>query len=135
MVFGGKIFATRFFYFSNMKANNKTQYNFRMTEEEIGQLRKMAQESGRTVSAFIRAKLFGGEKATINAVEFLKEYKAQIHELQKIGNNINQLAHYANICMNSGQLSQSVVEEMNEKMGDLIRCERAIESLERKIIR
>lgn len=118
-----------------MGKENKTQYNFRMTTGEKKLLHQLASESGRTVSGYIRAKLFGGEKATINAVEFLKEYKAQIHEMQKIGNNINQLTHYANICINSGKLSEAVVQEMNEKLGELIHCERSIESLEKKIIR
>lgn len=118
-----------------MGKENKTQYNFRMTTEEKKLLHQLASESGRTVSGYIRAILFGGEKATINAVEFLKEYKAQIHEMQKIGNNINQLTHYANICINSGKLSEAVVQEMNEKLGELIHCERSIESLEKKIIR
>ena len=118
-----------------MGKENKTQYNFRMTTEEKKLLHQLASESGRTVSGYIRAKLFGGEKATINAVEFLKEYKAQIHEMQKIGNNINQLTHYANICINSGKLSEAVVQEMNEKLGELLHCERSIESLEKKIIR
>ena len=118
-----------------MGTENKTQYNFRMTAEEKKLLHQLASESGRTVSGYIRAKLFGGEKATINAVDFLKEYKAQIHEMQKIGNNINQLTHYANICINSGKLSEAVVKEMNERLGELIHCERSIESLEKKIIR
>lgn len=118
-----------------MGKENKTQYNFRMTAEEKKLLHQLASDSGRTVSGYIRAKLFGGEKATINAVEFLKEYKAQIHEMQKIGNNINQLTHYANICINSGKLSEVVVQEMNERLGELIHCERSIESLEKKIIR
>ena len=118
-----------------MGKENKTQYNFRMTAEEKKLLHQLSSDSGRTVSGYIRAKLFGGEKATINAVEFLKEYKAQIHEMQKIGNNINQLTHYANICINSGKLSEAVVQEMNERLGELIHCERSIESLEKKIIR
>ena len=118
-----------------MGTEYKTQYNFRMTAEEKKLLHQLASESGRTVSGYIRAKLFGGEKATINAVEFLKEYKAQIHEMQKIGNNINQLTHYANICINNGKLSEAVVQEMNERLGELIHCERSIESLEKKIIR
>lgn len=118
-----------------MTDDKLTQYNFRMTEEEKQQLRQMAADSGRTVSAYIRAKLFGGEKATINAVEFLKLYRTQIAELGKIGSNINQLAHYANICNKQGQLSESIVEEMNQHTGELIACERAIKELLRKIIR
>jgi len=106
-----------------------------MSCEERDQLHKMAADSGRTVSAYIRDKLFGGEKATINAVEFLKQYRTQIAELGKIGSNLNQLAHYANICTKQGQLSESIVEEMNQHTGELIACERAIKELLRKIIR
>ncbi len=118
-----------------MTKETLTQYNFRMTEEEKVKLRKMATDSGRTVSGYIRAKLFGGERATINAVEFLKQYKAQIHEMQKIGNNVNQLAHYANICNKNGVLSESVVQEMNQVLGELIKCERSLEELHKKINR
>ena len=37
---------------------------FRMTDEDKSRLQEMASSSGRTVSGYIRAKLFGGEKAT-----------------------------------------------------------------------
>lgn len=118
-----------------MEDNKLTQYNFRMTANEKKQLKEMATKSGRTVSAYIRAKLFGGEVATINAVQFLEGYKQQIYEMHKIGNNINQLAHYANICKNGGVLSEEVVKEMNKYIGELVVCERSIAELERKIIR
>lgn len=118
-----------------MKVKKETQYNFRMTEEEKKLLRQKAEQSGRTVSEYIRAKLFGGERATINAVEFLAQYKIQLFEMKKIGNNINQLAHYANTCNKQGVLSEKIVQEMNQRFGELIECERALEELHRKINR
>ena len=118
-----------------MGKENKTQYNFRMTAEEKKLLHRLASDSGRTVSGYIRAKLFGGEKATINAVEFLKEYKAQIHEMQKIGNNINQLTHYANICIKSGMLSEAVVQKMNQTIGELTKIEIKLEDIMRRIVK
>ena len=108
---------------------------FRMTDEEKSRLQEMASNSGRTVSGYIRTKLFGGEKATINAVEFLKEYKTQIYEMQKIGNNINQLAHYANICIKSGTLSEVVVQEMNQTIGELTKIEIKLEDIMRRIVK
>ena len=108
---------------------------FRMTDEEKSRLQEMASNSGRTVSGYIRSKLFGGEKATINAVEFLKEYKTQIHEMQKIGNNINQLAHYANICIKSGVVSEAVVQEMNQTIGELTKIEIKLEDIMRRIVK
>lgn len=112
-----------------------TQYNFRMTAPEKKKLKEMADKSGRSVSAYIRAKLFGGEVATINAVEFLKGYTTQIYEMQKIGNNVNQLAHYANICIKGGVLSEDVVKTMDDYLGQLVECEREIVSLQKKIIK
>jgi conjugal transfer/entry exclusion protein len=104
-----------------------------MTDKEKIKLQEMAEKSGRSVSSYIRAKLFGGEAATINAVEFLEQYKTQIHEMQKIGNNINQLAHYANICKNSNKLSEDVVNEMNDHMADLVRCERELIAVHKRL--
>ena len=96
---------------------------------------EQAAASGRSVSEYIRAKLFGGEKATINAVGFLEEYRKQIYEMHKTGNNINQLAHYANICIKSGKLSEAVVQEMNQRFGELIKIEIKLKDAMRKIIK
>ena len=105
----------------------------RMTDKEKIKLSEMAASSGRNVSEYIRAKLFGGEKATINAVEFLKTYQMQIYEMQKIGNNINQLAHYANICIKNGKLSETIVREMDQRIGELTKIEIKLEDAMRRI--
>jgi pterin-4a-carbinolamine dehydratase len=115
--------------------NRTNMVKVRMTDKEIIKLSEMAVSSGRNVSEYIRAKLFGGEKATINAVEFLKEYKTQIHEMQKIGNNINQLAHYANVCIKNGMLSETVVQEMNQTIGELTKIEIKLEDIMRRIVK
>ena len=131
---GDENFATQFSNIRNMESMKKRIW-FRMTDEEKSRLQEMASNSGRTVSGYIRAKLFGGEKATINAVEFLKEYKTQIHEMQKIGNNINQLAHYANICIKSGVVSEAVVQEMNQTIGELTKIEIKLEDIMHRIVK
>ena len=131
---GDENFATQFSNIRYMESMKKRIW-FRMTDEEKSRLQEMASSSGRTVSGYIRAKLFGGEKATINAVEFLKEYKTQIHEMQKIGNNINQLTHYANICIKSGTLSEAVVQEMNQTIGELTKIEIKLEDIMRRIVK
>ncbi len=55
--------------------------------------------------------------------------------MNKTGNNINQLAHYANICIKSGKLSESVVQEMNRRLGELTRIEMKLEDAMHKILR
>ena len=131
---GDENFATQFSNIRNMESMKKRIW-FRMTDEEKSRLQEMASNSGRTVSGYIRAKLFGGERATINAVEFLKEYKTQIHEMQKIGNNINQLTHYANICIKSGVVSEAVIQEMNQTIGGLTKIEIKLEDIMRRIVK
>jgi hypothetical protein len=115
--------------------NKVKRKEIRLTQKEYDKLLQVAAASGRSVSEYIRAKLFGGEKATINAVEFLKEYKTQIHEMQKIGNNINQLAHYANVCIKNGMLSETVVQEMNQTIGELTKIEIKLEDIMRRIVK
>ena len=115
--------------------NKVKRKEIRLTQKEYDKLLQMAAASGKSVSGYIRAKLFGGEKATINAVEFLKEYRKQIYEMHKTGNNINQLAHYANTCIKSGKLSEAVVQEMNQRFGELIKIEIKLKDAMRKIIK
>lgn len=115
------------------KKNRDCEFKFRLTSEERKQLREMAKQSGLKESSYIRCKLFHGEAATINAVEFLKTYKQQIYEMDKIGNNINQLAHYANICILNNKLDPLVIEEMNGLLGQLINVERTISSINKTI--
>lgn len=131
-IFGEEILATRIFKHQEME-NRTNMVKVRMTNKEKIKLSEMAASSGRNVSEYIRAKLFGGEKATINAVEFLKTYQMQIYEMQKIGNNINQLAHYANICIKSGMLSEAVVQEMDQRIGELTKIEIKLEDAMRRI--
>ena len=115
--------------------NKVKRKEIRLTQKEYDKRLQMAAASGRSVSGYIRAKLFGGEKATINAVKFLKEYRKQIYEMHKTGNNINQLAHYANTCIKSGKLSEAVVQEMNQRFGELIKIEIKLKDAMRKIIK
>ena len=115
--------------------NKVKRKEIRLTQKEYDKLLQMAATSGKSVSGYIRAKLFGVEKATINAVGFLEEYRKQIYEMHKTGNNINQLAHYANICIKSGKLSEAVVQEMNQRFGELIKIEIKLKDAMRKIIK
>ena len=55
--------------------------------------------------------------------------------IQKIGNNINQLAHYANICIKSGVVSEAVVQEMNQTIGELTKIEIKLEDIMRRIVK
>ena len=63
-----------------------------MTEQEYQHLKKQAERVGLGVDPFIR-NLVAGTEIKPRPPE---EYAALLHELSAIGNNINQLAHWAN---------------------------------------
>ena len=55
--------------------------------------------------------------------------------MQKTGNNINQLARYANICIKNGKLSETVIQEMNQRLGELTGIEIKLEDAMRRLSR
>lgn len=72
----------------------RTQINFRLTPAERAHFEKQAATNGMSISKYIKA------TALLNAPKQPKidhdDAVAMIHEMRKIGNNINQLAHAAN---------------------------------------
>ena len=108
---------------------------FRFTENERLELEKSAAQMGVSVSQYVRTRIFKSEVSTINAVEFLKVYREQVHELKKIGNNINQLTRYANYIEEAGQVSPQIIEEMNKYLCDFIVSQRETYALNKKILK
>ena len=69
------------------------------------------------------------------SMTFEHDLPREKEEMQKIGNNINQLAHYANICIKSGVVSEAVVQEMNQTIGELTKIEIKLEDIMRRIVK
>ena len=66
--------------------------SFRVTDDEMALLRARARECGCTLSAFARGSSLGAvPRARPNALE-----RDAVHQLARIGNNLNQLARHAN---------------------------------------
>lgn len=63
-----------------------------LDDKEQGQLTKLCKQTGLSASALLR-ELIAGMEIKPRPPE---EYAALLHELSAIGNNINQLAHWAN---------------------------------------
>lgn len=64
----------------------------RFSPEELTRVREMAQVLGLTVSAFIRSAALG-ERPRPRRGQIRRE---AIHQLVRVGNNLNQLTHWAN---------------------------------------
>lgn len=82
----------------------------RCTQTELNDLRAMSKEAHMTLSEFIRQKALNGKvviRKSTNPMNF-----SLIHELNKIGTNLNQIAKRAN---STGEISKSI-KSVNQKI-------------------
>ena len=68
------------------------QILFRLTEEEAEHLNELVRKSGRSKEAFLREMVRGYQLCEKPDSEFYK----MMRELSAIGNNVNQIAYWAN---------------------------------------
>ena len=116
--------------------NNKIRrFEFRLTEKQDGILREAAAKANLTPTEYVRRKIFKGEIGVMDSLQFIKQFGEYKHEIAKIGTNINQLAHYANILLNTDRYSKEVVEEMTMQLRELTKMEMKVEELATKILR
>ena len=76
-----------------MNRNRDKQFNIRLTEKELEAFEKKRKASGLSKTDFFM-KLVRG--SNIKVYRFDDDVKAIIHELRKIGVNLNQVAYLAN---------------------------------------
>lgn len=115
---------------------NKTKrFEIRLTDKQYQNIKERAAMTKLTPSEYARRKIFAGEVGVMDALQFLKEYSQYKYEISKIGININQVAHYANVLSNQDQYSKKVVEEMTQLLNELIKKEEEIERLSKKILK
>lgn len=107
----------------------------RLTPKEHDFLKNEAERHKIKVATYVRTCIFKKEASLINAIDFLKEYREGVRELKKIGNNVNQLAKYANFLEKSGRVNEQVILELNKLLGDFVRCQRETADLDRKILK
>ena len=82
---------------------------FRVTDDELALLRQRAHECGCTLSAFVRQSSLGSvprERLRVNERDAL-------HQLARVGNNLNQLARHANATRRV-ELSRRLAEVLAE---------------------
>lgn len=84
----------------------------RFTEAEYRQVEQLEKELGLKKTELVRRKLLSeGKGLAVNAAELMKRLDAVSLELSRSGNNINQLARYANRLQKRGLLSASIIDE------------------------
>ena len=115
--------------------NRNRKITIRFDEATYKEITEQAENSDLSVSEYIRRLLFGRAVTLMNVREFLPTLKSLITELRQSGNNINQLAKYANYAQNNGITNVEVVTEFNQLFSKHIKVERKIEELKRKIMK
>lgn len=108
----------------------------RFTEEEYKLITEMEQALGLSKTQLVRSKLLhDGTGAVINAKELIGTLIGLGNELGRSGNNINQLAHYANTLKLKEILSPVVAERLELMMIDHFRSRAELNTTLRKLIR
>jgi hypothetical protein len=98
-------------------AGASPRVSVRFSREELEQVRETAEVLGLTVSAFIRATCLG-EKLRARPSRVTRE---AIHQLARVGNNLNQLTHWANTHKHLRSLREldDILELVREKIEEL----------------
>jgi hypothetical protein len=108
----------------------------RFTADEYKQILEMERTLGIRKTDLIRNGLLKNAKTVIiNAKELISQLDKTGAELGRSGNNINQLARYANILVKKETLSPVVAERFNILLEQYLANQRDLEAALRKIIR
>ncbi|MBR1531402.1 MAG: plasmid mobilization relaxosome protein MobC [Eubacterium sp.] len=86
-----------------MNRNRDNQFNIRLTAKELDMFERKRKESGLSKTDFF-IKLVRG--SNIKVYRFDDEVKAIMHELRKIGVNLNQVAYLVNIMQDGEALRE-----------------------------
>jgi hypothetical protein len=109
-----------------------------VTEKEYTRIQSLFHTTGKkTLSDFMRAMVLDDQKSNsiINNVELIKNLDLIGTEIGRLGNNINQLAKYANIQIKSGKVNTSVIIDFIEVMDKYIPERRELAKAYRALVR
>ncbi|TKC08010.1 plasmid mobilization relaxosome protein MobC [Pedobacter polaris] len=116
------------------KRNKKIDVRF--NEEEFKLIEELEKTLGLTKTEIVRRKaLDKSNSIVINAKEAIKALDVIGEELGRSGNNINQLAKYANTLNRQGIYSEVVISRFNVLFENYVETQKSLEVALRKIIR
>jgi len=119
-----------------MKENRSKKIDARFTEEEYKIVLALEKELGVRKSDLVRDRLLNNAPAVIiHAKELIARLDAICTELGRSGNNINQLARYANILNKRNLLSPVVIGRFNILFEEYLANQKVLEGVLRSIIR
>ncbi len=120
-----------------MKKENRTKkIDARFTEAEYKTIQALEKELGVRKTDLVRSRLLENAPAMVlNAKELIRSLDSISAEIGRSGNNINQLARYANILNNKKVLSPMVAERFNMLFEQYLLNQKMLEASLRKVVR
>lgn len=119
-----------------LEGKRSKKIDARFTEEEYNQVLALEKELGVSKTELIRRGVLNNAPAVlINAKEMLRLLDTIGLELARSGNNINQLARYANTLSKRNILSQAVAERFNYLLSTHLAQQKDLTIALRKIIK
>lgn len=94
-----------------MSEKREKGYRLRLSDEELQALHKNAISQGYTMSELIRRTAIYGNKMSAVTLD-MEPIRRMLFEMQKQGNNLNQLAYEAN----TYGMSQPLVQRINDEL-------------------
>jgi hypothetical protein len=108
----------------------------RFTEDEYKIICELEKTLGLTKTELVRQRLLSNAGLlVVNAKELIVLLDQVGAEMGRCGNNINQLAKYANILKKRGMLSPVVIERFNVLFEQYLKNQQALEASLRKVFR
>ncbi len=133
------IHISTFYRWKNIYSDENNNRNFsarvRMSKKEYDLFKKRCKELGyeNNHSAFVRKVIFDKTILTIDPKKMFQELNSLRAELNKIGSNLNQVAHYANFLNNQRYLEDKPLKEFREVAFELKKKETQIIELMKKL--
>jgi hypothetical protein len=121
---------------SNQAERKSKKIDVRFTEAEYAQILALEIALGISKTDIIRGRaLKGASQAVTNAREMIALLDDIGAEIARVGNNINQLAKYANTLHKREMLSEQIIERFNILFQRHIQVQVSLETAMRKLIR
>ena len=98
------------------KINKEKRFTIRITEKEENLIRKEAQILGfqNNISHYLRGKILRKHMPTVNPNKLIDELYLLRAELNKIGSNLNQVAHYTNSLVKNNIVDHKHIKKLKE---------------------
>lgn len=119
-----------------VRGKRDQKIDVRFTRDEYELILKLEKTLGISKADLIRNRILkGSERLIVNAAQLICALDLLGTEMGRTGNNINQLARYANALNRQGMLSVVVVERYNILLGNYQELQKRLEVLLRRMIR